>query len=592
MSSDDAKVTVSTRSEATGPVTGRRYHLVLVGDLGTAGRLAGLTPTDADGFADLMRQARPQAAIALADPLGRGDDWELPLAFESLKAFEPAGLLGQVPAGRWRLGLREKLIARRRGEIGPDDLERTLRAAAAGDASLAWLLEPAAPTPSAQAPQPPAGGSILDFVDEPDDAARVAADVERLAAQAGDKERRISGDEARRIETLLARVDDELARITGAVLNHPDVRRLETVWRGVRFVIDRVDFRAGVRLAVLDAPRDEAVDRLAEHVILPAYDGAIETPGMVVFDYPVANTPVDLAMLDEAAQQAASLPVPIVFPVESAFFNIKGWRLLKNLPNLAGLTDSFAFAKWRSLRDQPHARCLVPVIGRFMLRPPWDGRRAGEGFAYRQAPGKISDLLWAHGHLAMGVCAARSFARHGWPTRMFGAEAGRIEDLPVVDNPNDPGNPWGPGDLVLPDRRLDEPPEIGMNLLLSVRGKDFCILLGGVSAARPVRRADAGPRQAALEISLPYQQFAAVVSDYLSRAVSELRGSSAEQIQQKLLFGLANLLGIREMGEMDAIQVGVAPHPDDPGRTLVQLRLAPPARIVPGGLHMEFGLTI
>ncbi len=591
MSSHDPNTADATPSEAPSPPGDRRFHLVLVSDLGAGGRLTGLTPTDADDFAALMGRARPQVAVALADPLGSDDSWELALVLDSLKAFEPAALVGQTPAGRWRLGVREKLAARRRGRLGPGELDAALRVAGEADASLAWLLEPPAAPPESP-PAPPPGGSILDMVDEPDESARVSADVERFAAQAGEPDRRMSGAEVRRLDALLTRLDDELTRIADALLAHPEVRRVEAAWRGVKFLVDRVDFRAGVRLAVVDAPREEAVERFAEHVIQPAYDGQAPTPGMVLFDYPVANTPVDLAMLDEVARYAASLPVPVAFPVEPAFFNIKGWRMLKNLPNLAGLIDSFAFAKWRSLRDQPHARTLVPVIGRFMLRPPWDAAPAAGGFAYRQRPRKIGELLWAHGHLALAVCAARSFARHGWPTRMFGSEAGRIEDLPVVDNPNDPGNPWGPGDLVLPDRRLDEPPAVGLNPLLSVRGKDDCLLLGGVSAARPVQRAGVSARQAALEISLPYQQFAAVISDYLSNAVPALRGADADQIQQKLLFGLANLLGIRDSSEMDAVQVGVAPHPEDPGRTLVQLRLAPPARIVPGGLHLEFGLTI
>jgi hypothetical protein len=201
-------------------------------------------------------------------------------------------------------------------------------------------------------------------------------------------------------------------------------------------------------------------------------------------------------------------------------------------------------------------------------------------------------MLWTGGHLALGICAARAYARHGWPTRMFGAEAGKLEDLPVVDNPNDPQNPWGPGDLFLPDRRIDELPEVGMNFLQAVKNRDYCILLGGVSAARPMPTKETTKHQAVLEISLPYQQFASIASAYLSEELPSLRGLQPQRVQEQLIFGLAKLLGIKEESEMEAVQVGVGPNPEDPTRTLVQIRLDPPARIVPGGLHIEFGFTL
>jgi len=43
---------------------------------------------------------------------------------------------------------------------------------------------------------------------------------------------------------------------------------------------------------------------------------------------------------------------------------------------------------------------------------------------------------------------------------------------------------------------------------------------------------------------------------------------------------------------MEAVQVGVGPDPEDPSRTVVQIRLTPPGRIVPGGLHIEFGFGL
>jgi type VI secretion system protein ImpC len=597
MSTDDANVEFSTGAE-TPEVSGRRpYSLVFVSDLGAGQQLERLTAVDKDEFAAVLSRAKPALALAIKDPFDAGPDWEFQLTFDSLKAFEPAGLLAQIPGARWRLGVREKIVARRQGKIGSAELDKALDTAAGADASLAWLKRKDIALQSdagpGATPEAPGGGSILDAVEEPDESARVSAEVEKLARAAGDAEARISGAEATRLDKWLARLDQELDQIGDAVLRQPDVRGLETAWRSLKFMIDRIEFRdTGVRLSVLHAPRDKAVSRFIEHVVNPAFDGEIPTPGLVIFDYAFANTPADLELLDELAQHAASLPVPVVFPIDAAFFNIKGWRLLKNLPNLSGLIDGWQFAKWRSLRDQSYARSLVPVLGRFILRPPHSAKPGGPQYAHNETISKINDLLWAHGHLAMGICAARAYARHGWPTRMFGAEAGKLEDLPVVENPNDPQNPWGPGDLFLPDRRIDELPEIGMNFLQAVKNNDYCILLGGLSAARPKQTAETSKHQAALEISLPYQQFANITSAYLSEQLPTLRGLQPQKVQEQLLFGLANLIGIKEESDMEAVQVGIGADPQDPSKTVVQIRLTPPGRIVPGGLHVEFGFGL
>ena len=595
MSGSDPNVEFSTGAR-TPAVAGRRpYPIVFISDFGAGDRLDRLTPVDKEEFASLLGRARPVVVLAVQDPLDGGPDWELRLTFDSLKSFEPAGLLAQVPAAGWRLGVREKVVARRQGRIGAAELENALDAAVSADRSLAWLKQkdggaaPCGPAAAEVAPE----GSVLDLVAEPDERARVSADVERLARAAGDAEARVPAAEAGRLDGMLLRLDQQLDRIADALLKHAEVRRLESAWRSLKFVVDRIEFRdTGVQLSVLHASREQSLERFVTQVVDPAFDGDIPTPGLVVFDYAINNTPADMELLDELAQHAASLPVPVVFPLEPEFLNIKAWRLLKNLPNLSGLLDGWQFAKWRALRDQPYARTLVPVAGRFMLRAPYAGPRGGARYVCNEPATKIGDLLWAHGHLALAICAARSYARHGWPTRMFGAEAGKLEDLPVVENPNEPQSPWGPGDLSLPDRRIDELPEIGINFLQAFKNEDYCVLLGGVSAARPRPTPEISRHQAVLEISLPYQQFANIASAYLTEQLPALRGLAPEKVQERLLFGLAGLIGIQAAEEMDAVQVGVGPHPDDPTRTLVQVRLTPPGRIAPGGLQIDFGFGL
>lgn len=586
--SDDPKVNVSTGAQAPQAPERPPYSIVFIGDLG--GGPDKLTAVDKDEFARVLAAAHPSVALSVKNPLG-GDDLDFQISFDSLKAFEPAGILAKTPAARWRLGLRDKIFDRRAGAISPQDLETAFDAAAQADRTLAWIKQTAAST-GAAAGAAPAGPSVLDMVDEPDESARVRADVERAAAQAGDPNAKISGAESGRMNAVQSRLESELAQLADAVGKHPELRRLETAWRSLKWIVDRIDFRAGVRLAAVHATRENGVDRMIEKVIEPAFEGDIPTPGLVVFDFGFTNNAQHYETLDYLAQHAASLPVPVTFPLEASFFDVKNLRLLKNLPNLSNLVDGFQYAKFRALGEQPYSKALAPVLGRFILRAPFEAKAKAREFTCKEKVEKISDLIWAGGHLALAVCAARAVAQKGWPTRMFGTESGRIEDLPVVDNPNDSQSPWGPGDLFMPDARIDELPAIGVNAVLSVKNHDYCMLVGGATMARPVLTQNINKQEALLQVSLAYQQFNNIVSAYICETQAQLRGLETSQVQERLIFGLTRLLGIRKPEEMDAVQVGVGPHPENPQQTVVQVRITPPPAILPGGLPVEFGFAV
>ncbi|MCC6361457.1 MAG: type VI secretion system contractile sheath large subunit [Phycisphaerales bacterium] len=591
MASDPSQVHFSTGAEGQAATERRPYLAVFVGDLGAA-RLTGLTPVDKDDFAVVMKKAGIAPKLAIKDPLGGGgDDWEFQLTIDSIRSFDPVQFLTQIDGGRWRLGVRDKLMERQSGAITSAELDTALQAAAAADRSLAWLT---APMPSASASAAPAaspGGSVLDQVDEPTPQSRVEADVQKLAAGAGAVDARISAGESQWTAQRLARIDRELAMIANTVLKHPEIRRLETAWLSAKYLVDAADFRAGVRVSILSTSREESVDRFIEHVVNPAFNGDIPTPGIVVLDFAAANNPVDIERMDMLAQHAASLPVPVTFPIEADFFNVKSLRLIRNLPNYSGLFDTVQFAKWRTLREKPYAKSLAPVVGRFVLRPP-HAKRDVKTFTFDETITAIGDIVWGGGHLALAVCAVRAYAKNGWPTRMFGAESGKISDLAVVDNPNDPQNPWGPGDLTLPDARLEELPTVGMNLLQAIPKKDYCMLLGGVSAAKPIVTAETPKQQAMLEVSLPYQQVTNITSAWICEQMGGLRGKGAADIQRELLYGLRTLFGLKDAEDEAAVGIGVGESPNAPGQTLVQVRLTPPSKIVPGGLHIDFGFTV
>src|SRR4051812_21344526 len=45
------------------------------------------------------------------------------------------------------------------------------------------------------------------------------------------------------VDAMVAEIDARLSSQVNEILHHPDFQRLESAWRGLKFTIDRVDFR-------------------------------------------------------------------------------------------------------------------------------------------------------------------------------------------------------------------------------------------------------------------------------------------------------------------------------------------------------------
>src|SRR4051812_39885095 len=49
-------------------------------------------------------------------------------------------------------------------------------------------------------------------------------------------------------DAMIAEIDKRLSAQVNEILHHPEVQKLESAWRGLKFTIDRVDFRENIRV--------------------------------------------------------------------------------------------------------------------------------------------------------------------------------------------------------------------------------------------------------------------------------------------------------------------------------------------------------
>ena len=266
-------------------------------DWGT-GRVPPLDPIaiEATTFDAVMGQLAPSLRIEVPDPFdGGAPPLAVDLVWRDRKAMRPNEIVAQVPSSPGpRRGLGSHRVVQDRGgaaqapaDAARAELARMLpRPAWAGRPSSARWRRPRGPRglhalPAADAAKPPAASgldALLDMVDVLDRSAprgpraRSPGSAERdLAHRGGRRGERATGSRLcaaarRRGHGARAARRGAFRALVSSILRHPEVRRLERAWRGLRLLVENAEKRAGVEVDVVCATRDEVTDALTRVV--------------------------------------------------------------------------------------------------------------------------------------------------------------------------------------------------------------------------------------------------------------------------------------------------------------------------------------
>src|SRR5438128_360553 len=76
--------------------------------------------------------------------------------------------------------------------------------------------------------------------------------VQALLTALLEPERKTERVDRQIVDTMIAAIDQRIGQKLDAILHHPEFQRLESAWRGLRFVVDRTDFRENIALELYD----------------------------------------------------------------------------------------------------------------------------------------------------------------------------------------------------------------------------------------------------------------------------------------------------------------------------------------------------
>ena len=107
-------------------------------------------------------------------------------------------------------------------------------------------------------------GSLLDQMLEdakvrPDDEAygTTALGLKQLLREMLAPDKKGARVDKKAVDRMIAEIDEQLSKQVNEVLHHPDVQKLESSWRGLKYLVDQVDFRENTKVEFINVSKDD-----------------------------------------------------------------------------------------------------------------------------------------------------------------------------------------------------------------------------------------------------------------------------------------------------------------------------------------------
>jgi type VI secretion system protein ImpC len=352
------------------------------------------------------------------------------------------------------------------------------------------------------------------------------------------------------VDALIAEIDAKLSRQVDEILHHPLFQKLESAWRGLKFVVDRTDFRENNKLELLNCSKEDLLADFEDSPEVPK-SGLYKTVysqefgqfggkpyGAIIANYDFGPGPQDIALLQKCASVATMAHAPVSAAAGPQFFGLKDYLNLPNLKDLKALFEGPQYTKYNSFRETEDARYVGLVMPRFLLRLPFGSNTVPvKAFNYEEdVVGKHDAYCWGNAVFAMATRLTDSFAKYRWCPNIIGPQAGgAVENLPLHQyEAMGEVQTKPPVEVMLTERREFELSEEGFIGLTFRKDSDNACFFSANSVQKPKyfgqsqegRDAEMNYR---LGTQLPYMFIMARIAHYLKVLQREQIGSWKER---------------------------------------------------------------
>ena len=245
-------------------------------------------------------------------------------------------------------------------------------------------------------------------------------------------------------DMMIAEIDAKVSKQLDQILHAPEFQKIESAWRGLKFAIDRIEFRENIRCELLNCSKDDLMtdfedapelvkSGLYKTVYTAEYGQFGGKPyGAIFSNYDLGPGPQDISLLQNCAAVASMAHAPFFAAAAPQFFGDKDFLKLPNMKDLQAHFESPMYTKWRSFRETEDSRYTGLLMPRFLLRVPYGAKTTPiKSFNYEEESQGVHDsYLWGNCTFAFATRIADSFAKYRWCPNIIGpTSGGTVEDL-------------------------------------------------------------------------------------------------------------------------------------------------------------------
>jgi type VI secretion system protein ImpC len=425
------------------------------------------------------------------------------------------------------------------------------------------------------------------------------------------------------IDMFIVECDRKIGAQLDEILHHPEFQRLEAAWRGLKFLVDRTDFRENIRIDLLSLTKEELAEDfedapetvrsgLYKQVYTPAIGQFGGDPyGAIVADYAFNPSSKEVALLASVAEVAAMAHAPFIAGAGPELVGCNSFTELGKLGDLQDVVtpDRPEYAKWFGFRRTENARYVGLAMPRVLLRDPHSPENARDlGFDYTErVEGDHDRYLWGNASFAFATRLTDSFAKYRWCANVIGPDAGgTVKDLKVHTFQSGGQTAMKcPTEVQLPLRRDFELSDQSGLLPLNHRDKaDEAVFFAAPSVRQPKRFANTAEGNAdstneLLGCQLPYMFIVSRLAHYVKAIQIENlgRGYTQAQFQSDLQKWIDQYVSrnpdpdqrLMATKPLKEARVEVEADPAAPGWFRVEIRVTPHFKYQ--GAHFELSLV-
>jgi type VI secretion system protein ImpC len=374
--------------------------------------------------------------------------------------------------------------------------------------------------------------------------------VKEFVAQVLDGSMTVSKDAEAMINARIAQIDHLISLQLNEVLHHAAFQKLESTWRGLKYLLDQSETGEGLKIKVFNATKKDLLRDLQR---APEFDQSTlfkkvyeEEFGIfggapfaaMVGDYEFGHGPEDIELLEKISNVASAAHAPFLSAASPEMFNLESFTQLDAPRDLAKVFDTTEYAKWKSFRQSEDSRYVALTGPRILMRLPYGkNTKPVEEFAYEERVdgSDHNKYLWGNSAFALGAKLTAAFALYGWCAAIRGVEGGGlVEGLPVHNFYTDEGDiaMKCPTEAPITDRREKELADLGFAPLVHCKGTDYAAFFSVQSCQKPkMFDNEAANANARLSAQLPYILAVSRFAHYLKAMMRDKIGSFTSRVE-------------------------------------------------------------